>query len=184
MPTTTATSNNTHNPAKHKRYALCIGSGRYTDPSMAGKNLRYASTDAQAVYDRLTSPDYGAFLEGNVQLLIEPEQTTASNIENAINDLLERRDARPEALAVIYISAHGVLEDAETYYLLTSDARNLAEAGQPMEFAKSNVLSVFDLAKSLNSKRPTGIKNIVLILDTCHSGGATAALKLLKIGAK
>lgn len=152
------------------RYALCVGIGQYTN--LRNRDLRYAASDALAVAERLQDPERGQF---EVSCLTEPAQTTKLHIEAALDLLLNGTHINPNDVVVIYLSCHGsVFGKNNTFYLLPSDAI-VDDNNTPK---KTSVIDIHDLAKMLTGAR---VKNIIFLLDTCHSGGASATLQYLNI---
>jgi uncharacterized caspase-like protein len=150
------------------RYALCVGIGSYTE--MTNHNLRYAEADAKAIAERLGNPQRGNFA---VKHLIGASQTTKHMLELALDEMLNAPKMQAEDLVVIFISCHGdVYGRGNTFYLLPSDARLEAD-GMPR---KTTVIDIYGLTTALSAAR---VKNIIFLLDVCHSGGAGAVLEHL-----
>ncbi len=148
------------------RYALCVGIGTYTN--LANRNLRYAVDDATKIAERLADPQKGSFA---VTLLTQPIQTTKAALEEAVEQLLSASERQAEDLTLLYFSCHGDIERTEnTFCLLPSNAT--LQANEIYE--KTTVIGVLDLARWFSKARA---RNIVLILDVCHSGGAGVAFQ-------
>ena len=151
-----------------RRFALCVGIGQYTE--LANHDLRYAVSDAQSIADVLKDTQRGKF---QVTLLTEPDQTTEDALNEALDALLNAPSLNLEDLVVVYISCHGsVYGNGNTFYLLPSNAK-LEGDGLPK---KTTVIDIHNLAKTLSGAR---VKNIILLLDTCYSGGAGNILQYL-----
>jgi uncharacterized protein YjbI with pentapeptide repeats len=151
-----------------RRYALCVGIGTYTQ--LTNRSLRYAVTDAEAIAERLSDPQRGNF---EVTLLIESAQTTKDMLGKTLYRKLNALDLNPEDMVVIYISCHGdTYGNRKNFCLLPSDAQ-LEEDGT---LNKMTVIDVHDVTKTLSNAR---VKNIIFLLDVCHSGGAGSALQRL-----
>ena len=152
-----------------RRYALCVGIGTYT--TLTNRNLRYAVEDAKAVAERLQDPQRGSF---EVTLLTEATETTEDQLRKDLNRMVNAYDRKPEDLVVIYFSCHGgVYRDENNFYLQPSDTR-MDPDGEP---DKNTVIDIYDLAKRLSGAR---VKNIIFLLDVCHSGGAGAIFQHLR----
>ena len=152
-----------------RRFALCIGIGRYTQ--LRNRDLRFAVADAHAVADCLRDPRRGSF---DVTILTEPGQTTKAALDKAFDHHLQAADRQPEDLVIIYLSCHGELYSHDhTLYFLPSNAE-IAEDGTPK---KTTVFDIYDLTKTLSGVR---VNNILFFLDVCHSGGSGAALQHLQ----
>src|SRR6266851_9043658 len=152
-----------------RRYVLCVGIGTYT--TLTNRNLRYAVEDAKAVAERLQDPQRGSF---EVTLLTEATETTEDQLRKDLNRMVNAYDRKPEDLVVIYFSCHGgVYRDENNFYLQPSDTR-MDPDGEP---DKNTVIDIYDLAKRLSGAR---VKNIIFLLDVCHSGGAGAIFQHLR----
>jgi uncharacterized caspase-like protein len=148
-----------------RRYALCVGVGYYTE--LVNHNLRYAVSDAQAIADRLKDSQRGDF---DVTLLMEPDQTTRSFLLDALDQALHGSHLHPQDTVLIYLSGHGgVYGRSYTFYFMPSDAKE--EDGHPK---RTSVIDTYDFAKILAGAK---VKNIILLLDTCYSGGAGVVLE-------
>jgi len=153
-----------------RRYALCIGIGTYT--KLVNRNLRYAEADAKVIAERLGDPQRGNFA---VTLLTEPSRTTEHMLRETLDKMLNGSDLNAEDLVVIYLSCHGdVYGKGHTFYLQPSDAEVEAD-GRPK---KPTVIDIHDLSKTLSDAR---VKNIIFLLDVCHSGGAGTVLEHLDL---
>src|SRR5205807_8859759 len=81
----------------------------------------------------------------------------------------------PKDLVMIYLSCHGdVYGKGHTFYLQPSDAEAEAD-GRPK---KTTVIDIHDLSKTLSDAQ---VKNIIFLLDVCHSGGAGAVFEHLNL---
>jgi uncharacterized caspase-like protein len=146
-----------------QRWAVVIGVSEYKDSRIP--SLRYATRDAQAVYEWLVSPNGGRFAPSRVNLLID-RKATNENIKDSLFTWLKQ--AIEEDLVVIYFAGHGSPESPDTLrnlYLLPHDTNysNIAVTGFPM----------WDIETAL--KRFIKAKRVVIIADACHSGGVGQA---------
>src|SRR6266487_2388468 len=149
-----------------RRYALCAGIGTYTN--LANRDLRYAVADATTVAERLADPQRGDFV---VTLLTESTQTTKAALDQAVEQLLSAPERQAEDLTLLYFSCHGDIERAEnTFCLQPSDATSQANGA----YEQATLIGISDLARWFSRSRT---RNIVLLLDVCHSGGAGIALQ-------
>lgn len=157
-------------PIMGNRYALCVGIGKYTE--LINYDLRFAVDDARAVAERLGDPQCGNF---NVTLLTEPAQTTKQALDQALDKMLNAPGLKAVDLAVIYLACHGdVYGKGKTFYFQPSDTVVEAD-GMPR---KSTVIDIHGLATYLSEAR---VKNIIFLLDVCHSGGAGTVLEHLDL---
>lgn len=150
-------------PVKDK-WALVIGISKFQDPKI---NLKYPSKDAKDFYNYLVGD--GQFAKNHVILLTD-EKATRANILSVIGDTWLPRVANPDDLVVIYISSHGSPADMDVggvNYLVAHDTNSecLYATGIPLQ----------DLMRII--KRRVHCDRVVMILDACHSGAASADSK-------
>jgi WD40 repeat protein len=108
-------------------------------------------------------------------------QPTKENFKKAFADIAKK--ARPEDIIVIYLAGHGVSfgTGTDTYFYLTKDARSASKEDLTKVY-QTVAISSTELTEWLTTEEWTegekGIKALkqVLILDTCASGTAAAAL--------
>src|SRR6266487_1769774 len=156
--------------AAGRRYALCVGIGTYT--KLVNHNLRYAVADARAIAEKLGDPQRGNFA---VTLLTEPSKTTEQILWTTLVEMLNAPGLKAEDLVVIYLSCHGdVYGTGNTFYFLPSDA----EVGADGVPNKLTMIDTHRLATALSDAR---VKNIIFLLDVCHSGGAGVVLEHLNL---
>ncbi|MBQ1083327.1 caspase family protein [Nocardiopsis sp. B62] len=94
---------------------------------------------------------------------------TANKLKNRLSTFIRSPERSEDDLIVIYISCHGdLIEDTNDHILLTgdSDPNDLSDPESRIDTA--------DLAKLLLGG--TRVRNLLLILDTCHSGQGTRNL--------
>jgi Caspase domain len=149
-----------------QRWAVIIGVSEYQDSRIPG--LRYATRDAQAVYDWLVSPNGGRFAPSRVNLLLD-RKATNENIKGALFAWLKQ--AIEEDLVVIYFAGHGSPESPDALqnlYLLPHNTKynSIAASGFPM----------WDIETAL--KRFIKAKRVVIIADACHSAGVGQAFDM------
>ncbi|MGQ0733415.1 MAG: caspase family protein [Acidobacteriota bacterium] len=137
-------------------YALIVGVGAYRNLDQS-KQLRFAESDADAIYRVLINHEGGAFAAENVHLLKGADATLA-NIRREVEEWLPSV-ARPADRVVVYFAGHGFVHQG-TGYLAPWDVNldDLAGTAYPM----SRLGDV--LANHVNA----GWK--VLFTDACHSG--------------
>ncbi|MDZ4835151.1 MAG: caspase family protein [Candidatus Melainabacteria bacterium] len=150
-------------PVKDK-WALVIGISKFQDRQI---NLKYPSKDAKDFYNYLIED--GQFAKNHVILLTD-EKATRANILSVIGDTWLPRVANPDDLVVIYISSHGSPADMDVggvNYLVAHDTKSecLYATGIPLQ----------DLMRII--KRRVHCDRVVIILDACHSGAASADSK-------
>jgi hypothetical protein len=162
------------------RWAVVVGVGEYASPQIP--RLRYATRDAQAVYDLLTGP--GGFKKEHVLLLTDEtaQKPTLRDIKRAFGSFLAR-SAQKNDTVLIYFAGHGAPEpdprglepDGLSKYLVPADAEpdDLYATGFPME----ELQTIFERIEA---------ERVVAFLDTCYSGaagGRTFAARRTRAGA-
>lgn len=147
--------------AIHEKYALVVGINQFQNVS----GLRFAVADAKGVADLLTNPEAGRFPKSNVTLLAD-QDATLLGVKTAIGKI--RAQANADDLVLIYVASHGSPRGDDpngVSYIYMNDTKpdNL--------FATS--LQMIELVDTM--RRDLRAKRVVLILDTCYSGDATAS---------
>lgn len=146
------------------KWALVVGISKFSDPAL---NLRYPAKDAQDFYNYLISK--GNFAKDHVRLLLN-ERATKENILDQLGDSWLPRAALPDDLVVIFISSHGSSSDADirgVNYVVAHDTNptKLFTTGIPMQHLADTI------RERVHSDR------VLVVLDTCHAGGATSESK-------
>ncbi len=152
-----------------ERWAVVIGIDRYRDPAI--NSLRYATADAEAVFRFLTT--MGGVKPSNARLLLNKD-ATQRNIRQVLGDFL-RQKALKEDEVIIYYAGHGTTEPDQgaegglAKYLVPWDAdpQSLFSTAIPME----EIDRIFGRLSA---------RKILMIQDTCFSGGAGGRTFLAK----
>ncbi len=134
-----------------ERHAVVIGINDYADPAIG--DLKYAESDAGAVYGTLTDPKVGKFPKENVTLILGA-QATPSAIKAALYGL---RGVDKNDLVVIFYSGHGAKEGDEAFWV-TQNAQAKA--------LPATALSNTDIRKYL-AQIPS--QKLVTFLDCCYA---------------
>ncbi|MGD9676528.1 MAG: caspase domain-containing protein, partial [Candidatus Bipolaricaulia bacterium] len=150
--------------ASGNRWAIIVGVGRYGDPSMSGRSLKYSETDAQAVYDALTT--MCQVPATNTTLLKGPKATKAG-VEAALADVGRR--AKPGDTMFLYFSGHGSYvadKDGDE-----ADGDRLDEVLLPYDavLGREDTYIIDDYLGWLVSR--VGADSVAIIIDSCHGGG-------------
>lgn len=141
--------NRERDPGEPRRRALLIASDQYEAPELSG--LRSPAHDVEALATALSDPRIGAFEVARVF------NRPAHQVNAAIEDLFCEK--RPSDVLLLYVSCHGVKDDAGRLYFATTNTR-ISRLGS------SAVASTFVSEQmSLSMSR-----NIILLLDCCYSG--------------
>ena len=147
-------------PRIPRGYAVVIGVGEYHNLEEA-KQLRFARSDAEAMYRVLISQEGGAFPPENVRLLTGARATLA-NIRHALEDWLPAV-ATPADRVVVYFAGHGFVHEGRGY---------LAPADVDPRRLEETAYSMSALGDVMANRVQAGWK--VLLTDACHSGKITA----------
>lgn len=131
------------------RRALLMATNQYADPQIA--NLRAPVTDAQGLHEVLADPRIGGF---NVNACVD---ATEQQWRQVIGDFF--LGGTREDLLLLYVSGHGVKDQAGKLYFAAADTRldKLISTGVAAAFIQ-------EAAHTSRSNR------VLLIFDTCFSG--------------
>lgn len=144
-------------PRIAERWAVVVGIGDYRADDIP--DLRFASKDAESVYEFLKSPNAG-FQEDHIMFL-KDAGATAQSIREALFVFLQK--ANYNDLVFIYFAGHGAPDPTrpDNLYLLPYDAntKQLAATGFPM----------WDVKTAL--RRQIKAERVIVVADACHSGG-------------
>jgi hypothetical protein len=142
------------------RWAVVIGVGSYDNKSVP--KLRFAESDADAMYRLLTTS--AGYARENVLLLTDkaPEKPTLQNLRLALGDFLPRKTTRDD-LVLIYYAGYGA-PDAEA-----AGATYLIPRNVQMDSLRSTAFAMDELPGML-ARVPA--ERVVLLLDTSYSGAA------------
>ncbi len=149
-------------PIKDK-WAVVIGVSKFANSKIP--QLKYPSKDANDFYQFLISD--GKFAKDHV-LLLTDENATKVKILDAFGDGWLPRRVFPDDLVVIFISSHGSAADAAgENFIIAHDS----DPNHPY----ATGIRLQDLSAEVTKR--TGCERVVLLLDACHSGAATAGAK-------
>jgi uncharacterized caspase-like protein len=154
-------------PPVRNKWALVVGISQFSDARLS---LHYTTKDAKDFAAALVDPRIGRFPASNVHILGETEVSTR-RFKEELNWLA--RSAEENDLVVIFVATHGTSrkdDTADVNYIVTSDT-DLASQDSLFGSALAMV-ELSDIVRSRIKARRT-----VILLDTCHSGGAMAASK-------
>ena len=142
------------------KWAIVIGVSNFKDSSI---NLKYAAKDATDFRNFLVAHEN--FKPDHVQLITDANATKEKIIAK-LGDGWLGKVAKKNDLVLIYVSSHGsaAQDDVGVNFLVTydTDKSKLVSTGLPMQWFTKII------QEQVHSDR------IVLILDVCHSGAATA----------
>src|SRR5688572_23443104 len=136
-------------------YALVIGVSRYQKLDDK-RQLRFAESDAEAIYRLLINNEAGAFPPENVHKLIGP-QATLANIKRELEVWLPSV-AQPADRVLVFFAGHGFLQGGTGYLApYDVDPNRLETTGYPMR----------TVGEVMSTRVKAGWK--VLLTDACHS---------------
>ncbi len=158
-PSISSISSMTATPVADK-WAVVVGVSEFADKAI---NLKYAAKDAADFRTFLV--DKCHFAPDHVRLLTN-EQATKENVLDLLGDSFLPRVALPDDLVVIYFSSHGSASDLDlrgVNYLVAHDTAvdRLYSTGIDLQ-TLSNIV-----------KTRIHCNRALIILDACHSGGAS-----------
>jgi uncharacterized caspase-like protein len=140
-------------------YGLIVGVNHYADPEL--ETLQYAEKDASDLYNVLTDPETGKFPRANVDLLLG-DDARLNDIQITLIDRVVKRENTDTVL--IFFAGHAIAVK-EKIYLIPSD---ISKSQIENNRLKHISISLDSLREDVfNESRA---KNIIFILDTCHSG--------------
>ncbi|HLJ51200.1 MAG TPA: caspase family protein [Bryobacteraceae bacterium] len=148
------------------KWALVIGINGFARKEI--NSLQFAVKDSADFAAFLTDPNGGRFDRERVQQRVN-EQATYAGIREGIGWL--RAHVQEQDMVVVYIASHGgprKMDPNGMSFIVTFDT-DLRDA--ETQYATS--LGMIDLVQTLN--REIRAAQVVLVLDTCYSGGAQNA---------
>ncbi|MEU8310647.1 caspase family protein [Actinomadura sp. NPDC048955] len=126
-----------------------MASDRYEDPGLG--SLRSPAHDVRALAAALADPRIGGFAVENVF------NRQAHEVNAAIEDFF--CDKQPDDVLLLYVSCHGVKDDAGRLYFATTNTR-------VKRLGSTGIASTFVSEQMSHSMS----RNIILLLDCCYSG--------------
>ena len=146
-------------PPNVKGWALIVGISKYKHDAW---NLEYAHRDAETVADLIGTATGGKFT--NIRLLVN-EQATSAALNRALKSFLKGPDQ--DDIVLLYFACHGTPDPDRpgNIYLLTHDTEpdDISGTGLPMREID------YAVKTTLRAER------VVILADTCHSGGIGVA---------
>ena len=150
-------------PVRGDLHVLAIGVSAYARPEYA---LHYAAADAKAVASALESQAGEAKLYAKViTRTVTDAEATREAIRAALQTLQDSVGGTD--MVAVFVAAHGLRDGSGRYLHLAThetDVKDLAGTALPWK----------ELESALACLRA---KHVLVLLDTCHSGGATDKLR-------
>lgn len=154
-------------PPMRNKWALVVGISQFSDSRLT---LQYTTKDAKDFAAALVDPGIGRFPAGNVHVLGDAQVSTR-RFKEELNWLA--RSAEENDLVVVFVATHGTSrkeDTADVNYLVTSDT----DLSSPDSLFGSSVAMV-ELSDIIRTR--VKARRTVILLDTCHSGGAMNSTK-------
>jgi tetratricopeptide (TPR) repeat protein len=158
-------------PELNNRWALVIGVSNYADPSL---NLKYSAKDATGIYNALVNKC--RFPKGNIRLLVN-EDATYENIRKSIEGWLYS-NTKSNDKVVVFFSGHGY-RDVDNN---GDEADGFDEFLVPYDFSRRDISSAIRDDSLSNWISNLKSENVLLLFDSCFSGGAAKAKGLTNQG--
>jgi len=140
-----------------RKLALVIGVSAYDDPLFTP--LAFARNDARSMADVLSNEGWGDY--DDVRTITAAAETTADNITDALDDLLD--SAGPKDTVLVYVSGHGTLDldwqQQPELFLVATDTRK--------DDLPRTALRLRELQDRIGE---SAAQRRVLIVDACHHG--------------
>lgn len=149
------------------KWALVVGISKFDRSSL---NLKYAAKDADDFKEFLVNKCH--FAPDHI-LSLTNERATKNNILEVLGDTWLPRVAIESDLVVIFFSSHGSPSDmdvAGVNYLVAYDTN-------PDKLFTTGI-SIQNLANTIRER--VKAKRVLIILDACHSGGASSSKGLIR----
>jgi uncharacterized caspase-like protein len=143
-------------------YVLAVGINDYRDHAF---QLKYAAQDAEEVLQLLEKQGRSLFKQVHPKLLLNRAADRAGIIQ-AMRDIAMQ--AQPQDVLVWYLSGHGLAKDARYYFAPADFIFANEQALREGSIDHDTLQTLLREVKALKS---------ALILDTCHAGTATLAMR-------
>lgn len=145
---------------KPKLYLLAVGVSKYSKEQF---NLRFADRDAEA-FTAAWQAQEGLVYDEVATKLVVNEEASSRSILSAMDWLVKSVTQRD--VAVMFVSAHGIRDSRQNYYLATHEVDPDSLRSTAVRFSE-----IKEVLRDLPCK-------VMLFVDTCHSGGVTGAKSL------
>ena len=144
------------NIVTHEIYLISIGVDKFEQNEHAQNyypNLNYCVADAKSIYESFSS------IEDENKLLLIDEYATMTNIMDGLNNIIAKMNRND--LLILYVATHGMFDENDYYFTPSDfDFTNFSYRG----------ISSNWLIQELSFIVQNNSNNVVLFLDTCHSG--------------
>jgi uncharacterized caspase-like protein len=147
-------------------YAIIVGIGAYQDKRIPP--LTYARADAMGLREVLADPNFGAFPEQNIRLLLDGDATLRA-IKGAIGRWLFT-EAGKDATVLVFFAGHGGLESDKAGHEADGMSKYLLPWDADPDDLFSTGLSDTEFQRLLNAIQA---RSVVVFLDACYAAGVT-----------
>lgn len=148
-------------------FVLTIGVSRYKEARLS---LAYAEKDAQAMAAVLGAQNTSLFREVRTKVLVD-EAVSRDSILESMNSFLGQ--AISSDVVLIFVAGHGIKRSAtDTFYFLPYEAnpQNMTTKGLRWSDFEEEVAAL-----------GARVKNVILMLDTCHSGALQIGMRGIEV---
>ncbi len=148
-------------------FVLTIGVSRYKEARLS---LGYAEKDAQAMAAALGAQKSSLFREVRTKVLVD-EAVSRDSILESMNSFLGQ--AISSDVVLIFAAGHGIKRSAtDTFYFLPYEAnsQNITTKGLRWSDFEEEVAAL-----------GARVKNVILMLDTCHSGALQIGMRGIEV---
>ena len=148
-------------------FVLSIGVSRYQE---ARFSLAYAEKDARAMAATLGAQNTSLFREIRTKVLVD-EAVSRDSILESMNSFLGQ--AVSSDVVLIFVAGHGIKRSAtDTFYFLPYEAnpQNMTTKGLRWSDFEEEVAAL-----------GARVKNVILMLDTCHSGALQIGMRGIEV---
>jgi hypothetical protein len=158
-----------------KLHVLAVGVSRYNEEHARHLRLEFAQQDARDLASALAGTQDALYVPGNRQYLPDGDATR----RNIVRGLATLRDAvtSKDDLAVFHFAGHGAMVDDELYLLPqdvdAGDAVALKDTALPIAALRAELLRIAERGG-----------RVLVLLDACYSGGASANGRAVPIEAR
>jgi hypothetical protein len=157
---------NSRLPPGVELHLLAIGISVYNEEFARHLRLRFAHRDARDLASALLATQTSLYADIKPQVLLDKD-ATREGILRALKTLQDHLAGRENDLAVVHFSGHGALLDGKLY-LLPHDVDARDSVG-----IKDKGLQAATLRDELQKLAERN--RVLVLLDACHAGAATAA---------
>jgi hypothetical protein len=159
-----------HHKFRSARFLIAAAASQYSVKELNRPQLEEALA---LIVHALTTPKLG-YMRVLPEIGINP---TSRDLATSLDEWFGAQERDPADWVIFYYTGHGVLDKANTVYLLTSDSKT--------GFLNTTAFGVYQLAGILLDTDASGkkrrVRRVLFIIDSCHSGAASETVFLQTI---